>query len=487
MPPILRRAWFVDHSPGVGVFIAATNPICTFSVAPITLGTLPGANDLGSGQLSAAWGSSTDGSIIVGFGADAAGKIHALSYSGGIVTDLGGLAGFTLSDCFGCSGNGNIIVGRSKVAGIDTGTVWTAGTPAALSFLPGGTDSFANYCSSDGSIVVGFSTVAGIRHAVFWTNGVITDLGTTGGNTLASGCSADGSVVVGSGVVGINELATSWTNGGAAVFLGELPGDDHSRALKCNAAGTIIVGKSFTSGGAQTAVYWDNTGVHALSDFYGGSNNIATGISSNGTLISGYGSDGSNQFFWPLVWRNTVQSVMRIGDSTGAELITNGTFTGSAAGWTLGNNVTYGGNAVTSLYAGGVPLLTQAGISTTSGHIYEILFTISGAAPAGAGAVAYFLHNTFSSPAAFYTNGTYSLIFEADFTGADTITFDDANYNIGDTWTLDDVSMKELTATVQPSINLEVLGISPDGEVIMGQGAYNPGPLKAGAIKWLCV
>jgi hypothetical protein len=135
--------------------------------------------------------------------------------------------------------------------------------------------------------------------------------------------------------------------------------------------------------------------------------------------------------------------------------------------------------------AGSLARISQATIATLTDSIYELIFTISGASPAGAGAIFFFNNNSIDTGAT-YIDGTYSAVFKADFTGTDTLVFQNSLGNAGDTWSLDNVSLKELTATVQPSIGLEVQNISPDGEVIMGQGAYNPGALKNAAIKWVC-
>jgi probable HAF family extracellular repeat protein len=63
----------------------------------------------------------------------------------------------------------------------------------------GGDVSIANGCSEDGSIIVGTATSAlGNQYAFKYENGVMTDLGTLGGvPSIAQGCSADGSIVVG--------------------------------------------------------------------------------------------------------------------------------------------------------------------------------------------------------------------------------------------------------------------------------------------------
>jgi hypothetical protein len=129
---------------------------------------------------------------------------------------------------------------------------------------------------------------------------------------------------------------------------------------------------------------------------------------------------------------------------SGTELITNGTFTGSASGWTLGGNVAYSSNNVVSTYAGGDPSLSTT-FQTIAGKTYLITFTVSNAnAP-----MYYYLSVTgLTYDDNLVGNGTHTIAFKTDNTGTETITFDDSNYFNGDTWTLDDVSIKETSALI---------------------------------------
>ena len=124
--------------------------------------------------------------------------------------------------------------------------------------------------------------------------------------------------------------------------------------------------------------------------------------------------------------------------SPGAELIINGTFTGTEAPWVLGTDVTFNAESdkVTSTYNGGDPTL-YTDITTVSGTGYRITFTISSA---NAPVSVYFSSNSTPEWGTF-GNGTHSIAFTADYDGVDTITFGDDNYTVGDTWTLDDVSI----------------------------------------------
>lgn len=144
--------------------------------------------------------------------------------------------------------------------------------------------------------------------------------------------------------------------------------------------------------------------------------------------------------------------------TAGSELLANGTFDGSAAGWTLGSNVTYNNDhSVTSLYSS-----TRADrtVSTTyptvCGKTYLLTLTVS--AETGPLFV-YFTHNTLGSAASAegpFENGTHSVALKTNYTGTETITFDYRNGDdwwydyvfgnpIGETWTLSNVSIKEVS------------------------------------------
>jgi hypothetical protein len=138
---------------------------------------------------------------------------------------------------------------------------------------------------------------------------------------------------------------------------------------------------------------------------------------------------------------------------TGGELLVgDGTFTGGTTGWVLGSDVAYGANSVTSTYAGGDPSLSTT-FSTVAGNTYLLTFEISSA---NAAMNFYFENNTLSNDwntfitkSGPFSNGTIKIAFETNFTGVETIHFDDENYRIGDVWTLDNVSIKLISSPGQ--------------------------------------
>ncbi len=135
---------------------------------------------------------------------------------------------------------------------------------------------------------------------------------------------------------------------------------------------------------------------------------------------------------------------------TGSELVTNGTFTGSAAGWTLQSGcATYGSNSVTVLYDAACQAdadfpAVSTEFETVAGNTYQLSYAFTaGNAPT----CIYFDENDLDvgCTGAETAPGSYLFIFTATYTGTDTLWFDDYNYDDGDTWTLDNVSIIEVT------------------------------------------
>jgi hypothetical protein len=145
----------------------------------------------------------------------------------------------------------------------------------------------------------------------------------------------------------------------------------------------------------------------------------------------------------------------------GSELITNGTFTSSAAGWTLGSDVVYnaGSDTVTSTYNGGDPSVSTT-FSSVAGSTYQITFTVS-----ASNAPLYYYFDNNNSLEEPLASGTYTFIFKSAYTGIDTLYFDDNNYTVGDTWTIDNISIREISPLLP---TLKVLGY--DGSTVLSLG-----------------
>ena len=129
---------------------------------------------------------------------------------------------------------------------------------------------------------------------------------------------------------------------------------------------------------------------------------------------------------------------------TGSELITNSTFTGSATGWTLGNCATYGSNQVTVTYTSCTQPYLSTTFSTVAGNTYYVTFTISNSSSNG-GVDFYFYNNANNNEYGPFKDGTHTVAFTTTYTGTETIEFGGL-YQTNETWTIDNVSIKQSPA-----------------------------------------
>ena len=126
---------------------------------------------------------------------------------------------------------------------------------------------------------------------------------------------------------------------------------------------------------------------------------------------------------------------------TGSELVTNGTFTGNASGWSLGDCATYGSNKVTVTYTTCSDPLLSTDFSSVAGTNYQITFTLSNVS--GDTINFYFDNDNYNGFTDEYGIGTHTINYTATYTGTETLYFSSFNYNNDATWQIDDVSIKE--------------------------------------------
>src|SRR3990172_8738183 len=143
---------------------------------------------------------------------------------------------------------------------------------------------------------------------------------------------------------------------------------------------------------------------------------------SNGTSLA---QDNAN-LFWDdtnnalgLWTASPTAGTFTLGESLGAELAPGGgTFTGSAAGWTLNTGWVYNSNAVDKNADGTGTLTPSPALSVTAGRLYKIVYVLSnwtvGTATPAIGGI--------SGAASAAANGTYTQYILAGTTGNLTFT-----------------------------------------------------------------
>lgn len=157
---------------------------------PTDLGTL-------AGTYSIAWAVNNLGQIVGESTASTLpnAEVHAVWWHGGLKTDLGILPSGDYSSAHGIN-DSNLIVGEATViSGTVTNlyaVIYTNSSLQSLGTLPGGDYSTAKAINNAGQIVGEATTAAGETHAFLYTAGVMQDLGTLGG-TLSSAAALNNS------------------------------------------------------------------------------------------------------------------------------------------------------------------------------------------------------------------------------------------------------------------------------------------------------
>lgn len=176
----------------------------------VDLGTLPGVTP-GPAHTTSARGMSADGSVVVGYAADAGGVTRPWRWTSATgVVDI--TAGLWSGQARGVSPSGLVVVGyRSDVSNSEAFKWTAAGGRADLGLLAGYSSSAALDVTSDGRRACGTAYGSGSNLAIVWDAGrgwrsvasVLASAGvSTAGWTLqfANAMSEDGTVIVGYGV-----------------------------------------------------------------------------------------------------------------------------------------------------------------------------------------------------------------------------------------------------------------------------------------------
>ena len=212
-------------------------------------------------------------------------------------TGIGDLNGGTFdSYASGISADGNVVVGMSSSYNNIQAFRWTKET-GIIQIANGYQRSSANSVNADGSVIAGYIIRQdNLSEAFRWTTETgIVGLGNLYGgnyNSAADAINADGSVLAGYSGTPIDGEAFRWTQDGGMVGLGHLPdGDLFSAANAINADGTIIVGHSKSPPNSEPFLWSNESGMVGLGYLANDSFGAAYGISSDGLVVVGYGSN----------------------------------------------------------------------------------------------------------------------------------------------------------------------------------------------------
>lgn len=206
---------------------------------------------------------SSNGSVVVGWSRNAAGKARAFRWTSTAgMQDLGTFGGDE-SYANGVSEDGTLTVGDADLSQNSFVPFYHTASGGNLNTLPGlpSPDGSARAISADGTVIVGYYIQSGTNHwrAFRWSNNSAQDPGTLGGNeAFAEHVSADGSVIVGwswTAALTPTKHPFIWTAGGAMQSLGTL-GGNNGEARGVSPDGTIVVGFAQGSDGREQAFRW---------------------------------------------------------------------------------------------------------------------------------------------------------------------------------------------------------------------------------------
>ncbi|MET3857349.1 putative HAF family extracellular repeat protein [Rhizobium sp. OAE497] len=255
-------------------------------------------------SLTEAWAVNEDGSVIVGTSQSWDG-MHAVSWTNGVIKDLGGLDDATGSYATGVSGDGSVVVGYSNFSSTVNSASrqafrWKNNQIQGLDGLNGDGFSQAFGVSSDGKVIVGIAADGangGISRAVSWTDEgqEVHDLGhLDGGQTSsAKAASEDGSVIIGNSAVGSANHAFRWTASGMKDINGL--DSDFSVANAVSGDGSVVVGQVGLLNASHAFRWTEAFGMETVEDWLSRQGEdigddvtkTATGISADGTVIVG--------------------------------------------------------------------------------------------------------------------------------------------------------------------------------------------------------
>ncbi|MEM6571829.1 MAG: hypothetical protein AAF957_25670 [Planctomycetota bacterium] len=204
--------------------------------------------------------------------------------------DLGVLGPTSLSWPRVISGDGMTVAGGVSGGSLPVaGFIWTAaGGLVDLGNL-GGDQVSVRDINRDGSVVVGLATDAtGRKRAFRWTpaTGMVDLGGLTSGDHWADSVSADGEEIAGGFVDANGTLSTFWWSRQAG-FVSHAPFQPNSTGLPTlSADGSTVIGNEAVLSSSR-AFRWSQADGYQWIDVPGWQDSIATGVSADGSVVSG--------------------------------------------------------------------------------------------------------------------------------------------------------------------------------------------------------
>jgi len=272
--------------------------------------------------------------------------------TGTIVTDIASGADTT------AVGQKNIASGQYDVAVGYDNTATGGGYTAVAVGMDNEASGFESFAAGIGNTASGFSrttaigvgTTASGDQSVAFGYGVIASGETSiamGANSIASGYQ---SIALGS----------SYATGTEAVSIG------HSNQGKAD--GSFALGSSIYTDGDDSLAIGSDITTFSHNHITIGTPTTFVNLNSNGFSINNVNALTANHF--------TGEALVTDASSLGSELVTNGAFTGSATGWTLGTGWNYNSNRVDK-YSDGAGTLSQTIAGLEADAYYELKFYIS--------------------------------------------------------------------------------------------------------------
>jgi len=195
--------------------------------------------------------------------------------------------------------------------------------------------------------------------------------------------------------------------------------------------------------GLRCSIYQNPSGNFSAGTITASLSGNATGLSGNPNVTLGTLTVNSGSTF----------SAINNEAALGAELITNGTFTGNATGWTLGAGWSYSSNKVICTTSGSAEGTLSQSISVVSGEYYLITWNQQNSFVGGATIIPSIGSVQGAQNAWDALDNTFSAVLRANTTGSVTFALSVNDFVSFGTVTIDNISVKKLTK-ITPQIYL---------------------------------